>query len=539
MRRLRLEMRDLRGGSRWRWMLSDEVTRQPLADHAVDLTDAGDEFAGFTDLYRFVRRNVVPDRRVTSEAAILAQVGAWAGRAVLGEPVGTAIVAAAPASVRVVVPAGAGFVLGWPLELAHIAGQPLAARGDVSLIHELPGRDAGPSGVAADPAGGENPSELALRILAVFSLPSEASVLALRRERYELTRLIRRIAVQQGRKVDLTVVQYGATRQRLAEIAQAAEGWDVLHLSGHGSRDLFVLEHPDGTPDPVDTVALTGLLAPLRRRVRLAVVSACETAAVTAGETMRWLGLDDQAHALEQQAAGEAARTGQAAAGMAQAIAADLGCPVVAMRYPVADEFAVGFAEEFYERLLGVRDTLPGTIAQPLGGVVAQAVKAAAGAAPSTARPPLSLGTPVLISGGGDAGGWCLRQLSAGRCRTLVRYSSNGSLPSPSGSSAGPPRWRALAPPWHPAAAWPACCFMGWQDQARPPAQQNWPAGTETHSPPPPTGRPLRPMTNSARHSRAWQRRLTCSLAGLGARCRARSSRKPQRKHSRQAWPGC
>jgi len=252
-------------------------------------------------------------------------------------------------------------------------------------------------------------------MLAVFSLPTATSVLALRRERFELARLVRRIAARQRRRVELTVVQYGATRERLAAVAEAGDGWDVLHLSGHGGRGQFWLEKADGSPDPVDTGELVGLLAPLRGRVRLAVASACESAAATTAETLRWVGLEEQAQQFEQQAAqdiaGEAgAGTGGGAepvmTGVARAVATRLGCAVVAMRYPVADDFAIAFADELYERLLGVRDAGPGSRGQPLGAALARAVAYAAGPEPSPARPVLSLATPVLL--GGQAAGLVL-----------------------------------------------------------------------------------------------------------------------------------
>lgn len=104
-------------------------------------------------------------------------------------------------------------------------------------------------------------------MLAVFSLPTRTSVLALRRERFELTKLVQQIAARQRRRIELSVVQYGATRDRLAAVAEAGDGWDVLHLSGHGGRGQFLLETPGGSLDPVNTSAL---LAPLRRRVKLA-----------------------------------------------------------------------------------------------------------------------------------------------------------------------------------------------------------------------------------------------------------------------------
>jgi tetratricopeptide (TPR) repeat protein len=407
---LRLEVRDFEGPLRWRWLLCEEGSGAPLADHLVDLAGAVGEFEAFTDLYRYLRHYAVPDRRTSSETEIAARVGAWAGEAVLGRRVCDAIVAAVPVTVRVVVPERAGFVLSWPLELAYAGGRPLAARGDVTLAYDLApdlaGR--GPGAGPGTPSDGRG-----LRMLAVFSLPTATSVLALRRERFELARLVRRIAARQRRRVELTVVQYGATRERLAAVAEAGDGWDVLHLSGHGGRGEFLLETVDGSPDPVGTGELVGLLAPLRGRVRLTVVSACESAAATTAETLRWVRLEEQAEQFEQQAqqevgAAAAARGGAepVMTGVARAVADRLGCAVVAMRYPVVDDFAVAFAEELYERLLGLRDALPGSRGQPLGVALARAVARAAGPEPTPARPVLSLATPVLL--GGQAAGLVL-----------------------------------------------------------------------------------------------------------------------------------
>jgi tetratricopeptide (TPR) repeat protein len=242
-------------------------------------------------------------------------------------------------------------------------------------------------------------------MLAVFSLPTATSVLALRRERYELTRLIRRIGARQRRRVELAVVQYGVTRERLARIAEVGDGWDVLHLSGHGGRGAFLLERPDGSPDPVDANELVAMLAPLRRRLRLAVVSACESAAATMAETLRLVGLAGPAEQLEQAAADQVAEPAlqggaeQVMTGVARALAAQLGGAVVAMRYPVVDDFAIAFTEELYQRLLGSYGR--GSQGQPLGTALARAATQAAGPAPSPSRPALSLATPILL--GADA----------------------------------------------------------------------------------------------------------------------------------------
>src|ERR1700743_2342808 len=157
MSRLRLEVCDFAGPLQWRWLVSEEDTGAPLADHQVDLAGVPDEFTAFTDLYRYLRWNAVPDRRTASETEIAGRVGAWAGDVVLGRAVGEAIGAAAPGAGRVVVPERAGFISSWPLELAHAGGRPLAARGDVTLAYDLAPEQAGgarrPGGGAAGGRG--------------------------------------------------------------------------------------------------------------------------------------------------------------------------------------------------------------------------------------------------------------------------------------------------------------------------------------------------------------------------------------------------
>jgi tetratricopeptide (TPR) repeat protein len=336
---------EVSGPLRWRWLLTDEQSAAPLADtvladHRVELDAGSAEVAAFGDLYGYVRSYAAPDRRAADEARIVERAGRWAGRAVLGEAVGAAIAAAAPVTVRVSVPADARAALQWPLELAYVNGEPLARRGDVSFVYDIApgdGRRAktGEAGV--------------LRVLAVFSQPTGTGVVALRRARYEMSRLILQIAAREGAAVELRVVQYGVTRERLSRIADSGDGWDVLQLWGHGGPGVFVLEHADGSPDLVDTAELVRLLRPLRPRVQLAVVSACESAAATTAETLRLIGLGDRAAYLEQQGETEVI---PGAMGVARALVTELDCAVVGMRYPVTDEFAIAFGNEFYQRVL-------------------------------------------------------------------------------------------------------------------------------------------------------------------------------------------
>ena len=168
---------EVAGPHRWRWLLVDESSGVPLADHRVELDPRAAETDAFEDLYRYLRWRADPDRRVASEAELVSRVGAWIGSDVLGERIGRAIVAAAPVTVRVQVSDAAQFLAFRPWELAHVDGVPLAARGDVALVYDLPGANGAVKAAAAD----------ALRMLAVFSLPTAMSAVALRRERYELS----------------------------------------------------------------------------------------------------------------------------------------------------------------------------------------------------------------------------------------------------------------------------------------------------------------------------------------------------------------
>lgn len=78
---------------------------------------------------------------------------------------------------------------------------------------------------------------------------------------------------------------------------------------------------------------------------------ACQSGAATAAETLRWLGLDVQAEMLEQQAEirGSGA-PGAAATGLARGPVGELDTAVLALRYPVADDFAVALTREPYPR---------------------------------------------------------------------------------------------------------------------------------------------------------------------------------------------
>jgi len=108
---LLLEAVDVAGPWRWRWLLRDEETGNPVADHQVHLDPVSDEVARFRDLYGYVHSYAAPDRRTEDGKRFVTDAGKWAGRGLLGEAVGAAVVAEAPVTVRVKVPAALGSVL--------------------------------------------------------------------------------------------------------------------------------------------------------------------------------------------------------------------------------------------------------------------------------------------------------------------------------------------------------------------------------------------------------------------------------------------
>jgi tetratricopeptide (TPR) repeat protein len=417
----------------WRWLLTDPDSGTALADHTVRLDSAGADTAAFSDVYRWLRWNADPERRLASESGLVAGVGRFVRDSALGASVVDAITGRAPATVRVVVPVGAEWLAFLPWELAHDdGGRPLAGRGDVTFVYDL----------RAQSQAVKAPVASAVRVLAVFSLPTSQSLLGLRRERYELTQLVQRIRARTGGRIELTVAQYGATRERLAELASDGVGWDVLHLSGHGGAGQFLLEKPDGTPDPVTTEDLLALLDRARRRVKLVVVSACESAAATTAETLRWLGLTEQAEPLEAQAEQEAEQAAAAQSGLARAVAERFGCAVVAMRYPVIDDFAIALAGGFYDRLWARR--------QPVDRAFTEAVTQAVGPIPTPGAPALSVGTPALF--GASAIGLALAPPPGPVSLKIDEAGMSGFLPEPARFVGRGPALadasRVLAPEW-------------------------------------------------------------------------------------------
>jgi hypothetical protein len=376
---LRLEVREFVDLTRWRWALTG-AGGTLVADHEVQLDPRRWEFEAFGDLLGYLDWHAAPDRRAQDEARIVAGVGAWIGAEVLG-PVAAALVRARPDAVRVVVPPEARVLLFRPLELGHAAGRPLSVQG-VTLVMQL-GED--------DDGSGGAPVGERLRVLGLFSLPEGGQPLNLRRERHALVRLLGGIAAE-SRAVEVRVLQYGVTRDRLRDVLEEDEGWDVIHISGHGAPGVLVLEKPDGSHDLVTAGELADLLELARERVKLVTVSACWSAALTAAEQRRLLGLPvpegRPARASDRDGNGD--RDGDVAPGtLATELAERLGCAVLAMRYPVVDDFAIALSSRLYDLLAAKGRPLP----RALGMALADVMRTLG----PDACPALSAGTPALF----------------------------------------------------------------------------------------------------------------------------------------------
>jgi hypothetical protein len=331
----------------WEWHLTD-ANGAFLDYHQVVLDQADWRYEALHDLSGYLQRHAAPDRRREDETRLLAELGAWIGEKVLG-PIAPALVSQAPVTVRVQIPADQPAAAGLaylPLELAHVHKKPLALQ-QVSLVFEV-----GRAAPVALRQVGER-----LRMLAVFSLPSGEMPLNLRQERYRLKDLIRRLAAMHGWAIDLRVLQYGVTREALRNLLKDGEGWDLVHFSGHGLAAKLVLEYPDGSPDVVSSEKFVELLRLARGRLKWVTLSTCLSASGTVVETYRLLGLDPPRR-FGAPAADEAARTAEPLPALAQTLVEELGCAVLAMRYPVGDAFAIELCNAIYRSVLENHNSL-------------------------------------------------------------------------------------------------------------------------------------------------------------------------------------
>ena len=370
----------------WRWVLTWPGGAR-VSDHEVNLDKAEWQYEACTDLYGWLEHYAEPiNGRTADEERIVAAVGDWISRHVFG-PIADTLVAHAPCSVRLVLSPAAADLAFLPLELARVGGRPLAVQ-QVSLVIDvgLPGDSSRQESMAGS---SRLTAAHPLRVLALFSLPHGSAALNLRKERHELERLAEELA-RSGRAIKLRSLQYGATRERLADAVAEGGGWDVVHLSGHGRAGLFMLERPDGSRDPVTGDELADLLGPLRGRVKLVTLSSCDSGERIARRQLEILAAPSQAAAPDGGGSSGYADPPDTRTALAADLARRLGCAVVGMRYPAAESFAAAFAGELY-RLLFAQG-------MPLAKARADALATTAAGPATFDRPALSPGVPALYA---------------------------------------------------------------------------------------------------------------------------------------------
>jgi tetratricopeptide (TPR) repeat protein len=358
------------------WRLFDG--ERLVGSHPVTIDAGAWEWGAVQDLAGVVRRQADPGRRLGSEAALVAQVGDWLAERVLG-PIAQLVERRAPATVRVEVPPEGAWLLGLPLGIATVAGVALARR-RVVFVNQVTGAE---EDWEKDGVGDR------LRVLAVFSVPAGQALLDVRRERFNLEQLVGELVGQRGLGIELRTLQYGATRDKLEDALAEEDGWDVVHFSGHGAPGLVVLETAEGGADEVDTADLIDWLEGSRHRLKLVSLSACSSAAFTVVETLRTLGVTDASAVPGGVDGGDGETDGVEVGGLAQSLVDRLGCAVLAMRYPVVDDFAIELMLSFYESLLGRRQSVPKAFAETMRTVVT--------VPPRPGCPAISVATPALF----------------------------------------------------------------------------------------------------------------------------------------------
>ena len=208
-----------------------------------------------------------------------------------------------------------------------------------------------------DPAMRAAASDDTLRVLLVFAEAPGSRPLAMRQERQELLDLFYR-EILPKKRAQIDVLCYGVTRAALTEQITAAQGYHLVHWSGHGRLNFLELRGEDGGKEEISGEDLarlfddTGGFMP-----QIVFLSACLSGAFV--DIRSWA--DFQAAMLGRRTDGKqtplpvlpdildnpAGYTGAALALLRAGIP-----QVIAMRYEVGDMYARRLACEFYKRLL-------------------------------------------------------------------------------------------------------------------------------------------------------------------------------------------
>ncbi len=325
--------------------------------------------ARIAELRRAGARNAVLEKAVEACAG-------WITRTGLGG-MAERIEALAPVVVEFRLPPEVADLEVLPWELALVRGVPLARRG-VVFVRGVRRPDSGPVAQPSQPSQPPGSLPPHLRMLALFSMPSTSRPVDLGAHRTLLRAELLDLTAGAGEDavpLELRTRQFGVSRETLKGMLREPGGWDVVHVVAHGRPGGLTLERADGTADKVGARDLLRLLDPARGRTRLVFLSAC------------WSGSRATEEDNGDGPSGDTAALGS----LAGSVAEHLGCAVVAMRFPVSNDFARALAVRVYRHLLCEGHELP----QALHNAVADSVTDIAAAEGGT--PLFTAATPVLF----------------------------------------------------------------------------------------------------------------------------------------------
>ena len=339
MRALRLKTEGIEGDGKFELRLvdSESAGREQLGFKAVQLDGNDPQWEILRNLPDAWTELGTQAGWVEAEAELIGDLGAWVAENILGE-IAESLVEHAPAIVWIErKPDVPTWLVEAPLAIATLRDQtgrkvPLADRRVVFSVES-----------SSPPVEPPPRPDQRLRVLAAFSSPTNESQLSLRQERYRLAVLARKLIERHSKDLDLNVLQYGATAGSLRKALENGEGWDIVHLSGHGTAGVLMLENDAGEAEPVDTDLLLGWLESAKPRLKLVTLMACSSAATVVRPWFEAMGVDT--------ASDEEHVDGKVEQSLASRIADQVGCTVVAMRYPVRDRFCIEFSELLYGRM--------------------------------------------------------------------------------------------------------------------------------------------------------------------------------------------
>ncbi len=227
--------------------LRDQQGQHLFAQQVKIESDHAFEWVGLFNTREHVERyanQLLPDKQQTlSEKELIAQLGVFLGRTVLGEEIFQRLYSGIPQRTLLIrLPAteddrlAAAFArIPWEIARPDVTQEPLLKRN--VAIRAITGSDYPED---REIALALEPNEI-LRVLLVFAETEKSNPLAARLEREQLLALFYE-QILPKRLVQIDTICYGVTRASIAEQVRKVQGYHIVHWSGHGNHDSLLLQ---------------------------------------------------------------------------------------------------------------------------------------------------------------------------------------------------------------------------------------------------------------------------------------------------------